>query len=89
MTHPARQPGQSFEDHQREVAAWCGYPDTEALNRDHDALHASLTRWLGIPSHSLAAARGEPHDPLLAGIEEDATLATQRLLAHHGTGVPE
>lgn len=88
MTHPLRQPGQSFDDHQREVATWCGYPDVAALNRDHDRLHAALTDWLGIPSHSLLAARGEAHDVKLAEIEENAVLATQRLLATHGAEVP-
>ena len=87
MTCPRQQPGQSFDDHQREVAEWIGC-SVGRMNRDHDALHASLCAWLGIPSHSLACAAGRPNDPDLAAMEEGAVMHVQRLLTHHGVGVP-
>lgn len=73
---------------QAATARWMGYPDAEAMNAAHDATHAALCRWLGVLSHSLMCARGESHDGKLAAIEEDAVLYLQRLMAHHGVGVP-
>ena len=88
MTHPIRQPGESFEAHQRVMAEWMGYPDVDAMNRDHDAAHEALCRWLGVRSHSLACARGEPFDTNLAWAEETAVLHIQLLMARHGVEVP-
>lgn len=77
-----------FATGQARTAAWMGYPDAEAMNRDHDALHGVLCAWLGIPSHALRCAVQFDHDPVLAGVEEDAVLHLQRLIAHHGVPVP-
>jgi hypothetical protein len=70
------------------MARWAGYDSVDALNHDHDPLHRALCRWLGIESHSMRCAEGEPYDTTLAGIEEEAVLCVQRLAAHHGVGVP-
>lgn len=91
MTHPIQRPGQSLCAHKREVADWMGYGSVEAMDRDHDATHASLCRWLGIPSYALKQARGEPLNPVeqrLADIEEDAALAVQRLAQSTGAVLP-
>lgn len=77
-----------FDCHQAATAAWMGYPDAAAMNAVHDPLHHALCGWLGVKSHSMADAAGEPHDPKLAGIEEAAVLHVQRLMAHHGVGLP-
>lgn len=77
-----------FEQQQDATARWMGYPDAAAMNADHDRVHGALCAWLGVTSHSLACARGEPFDPELAGIEEDAVLRLQRLMAYHKVGVP-
>lgn len=77
-----------FDAHQAETAKWMGYPSAVEMNRDHDPLHESLCRWLGVPSHSMACARGEPHDAALASFEEDAVLHLQRFMAHIKAGVP-
>ncbi len=77
-----------FAARQAATARWMGYPDAAAMNREHDRTHAALCAWVGVPSHSLACARGEPHDERLAGIEEDAVLHLQRFLAHAGVRVP-
>lgn len=78
----------TFDQHQAETAAWMGYPDAAAMNAAHDPLHRSLCRWLGVRSHSMACAAGEPHDPDLAAIEEAAVLHVQRLIARHGAEIP-
>ena len=77
-----------FDAHQAETAAWMGYPDAAAMNAAHDPLHRALCGWLGVTSHSMLCAGGEPHDATLAAMEEDAVLHTQRLIAHHRVGVP-
>lgn len=64
-----------------------GY-SVDEMNRDHDTLHARLCDWLGITSHSLMEARGEPLTPSqqeLAWWEEDAVLHLQRLIARSGS----
>jgi len=78
-----------FDAKQEATALWMGYPDVAAMNRDHDAAHAWLCDSLGVPSHSLACAKGEPYDALLATVEEEAVLHLQRLMAHHEVGVPQ
>lgn len=78
----------SLAAQQAATARWMGYPDAAAMNAAHDATHAALCGWLGVPSHSLACAQGEDHDARLAAIEEDAVLYLQRLMAHHHVGVP-
>lgn len=80
---PARRPGQSFDDHQAEVAAWTGCT-VEEMNAAHDVTHEALCGWIGVPSHSLACARGEEHDAEAAWKEEAAVVHVQRLMAHHG-----
>ncbi len=87
MTIPKRRIGQSLAAHQQEVAVWVGC-DVNRLNDTHDSLHAALTRWLDVSSHSLASASGKPHDARLAGIEETAVMHVQRLMIAHGVGVP-
>lgn len=68
---------------QAETARSLGYGnDVEAMNRDHDQLHGWLTMALGVPSWSLALARGEPmtiRQRKLAELEEQAVMACQRL----------
>lgn len=88
MTLPTRQPGESFEDHQAAVARWMGMASAAQMNADHDSLHRSLCRWLGVESHSMLCAEGKPHDAALAAIEEAAVLHLQRMPCHHGAGVP-
>ncbi|MGV0964185.1 MAG: hypothetical protein ACOYBT_09875 [Polynucleobacter sp.] len=58
------------------------------MNREHDPLHRALCGWLGVRSHSMADAAGEPFDPALSALEETAVLHVQRFMAHHNTGVP-
>lgn len=87
---PVQQPGQSFDAHQREVAAWLG-TDVATMNRDHDRLHAALCRWLGTESLALKIARGEAiplEQHRLANLKEDAVLYLQRFIVHARTGVP-
>jgi hypothetical protein len=78
-----------FDQHQATTAEWMGYPDAAAMNAVHDALHCALCDWLGIKSHSMADAAGEPFDPKLSAVEESAVLHVQRLMAHHGIGLPQ
>ena len=79
---PARRPDQSLDDHQAEVAAWVGC-SVERLNAEHDRTHEALCDWIGVPSHSLACARGEDHDADAAWKEEAVVMHLQRMLAHH------
>ena len=78
----------------RATAAALGYgegPDA-ALRccQDHDALHARLTAFLGIPeSFSLRQAAGLPVDAELAAIEEGAVMALQRLMIRGGGRMPD
>ena len=88
---PQRRPGQTFAEHQAEMAAWAGYPDAKALNRDHDPLHLALCAWLFVPSHALRSADGEvltPAERDLASLEEAAVLCVQRFMRHAGARVP-
>lgn len=56
--------------------------DVAALTRDHDALHAMLTAWLGMPfSYSLMLAAGCDVCPAMAALEEEAVLAVQEFKA--------
>jgi hypothetical protein len=78
----------------RDTARELGYGDGEAADRyamccDHDPLHALLCDWLGLPSHALRYAAGLAHDPRLAGLEEAAVLAVQKLTRAAGRAVPE
>ena len=87
---PQRAPGQSFADHQREMAEWLG-ASVDEMNRCHDPLHHSLCAWLGIPSHAMRIAAGEPVSPAEAGlaeVEEVAALCVQRLMHRAGATVP-
>lgn len=81
-----------MKETQAETARRLGYgEDVEAMNADHDPLHAALCRWLGVPSFALAAGRGEqlsPEQHELAALEEDAVLMVQRLMRAHGATVP-
>lgn len=89
---PRQRPGQSFEAHQDEMAAWMGYPDRDALNAAHDRLHASFCKWLGVESRSLRIGRGERlsgPEAHLAGLEEEAVLMTQRFICQAGLQVPK
>jgi len=75
------------------TARLLGYGDDwQAMDRDHDRLHAALCRWLGVPSHALEIAAGQslPFERhALANYEEDAVLFVQRLMRAHGVDVPE
>lgn len=76
-------------DEYRATARSLGYgDDTLAMAQDHDRLHVALCEWLGIESASLAVAAGASADSTLAGYEEDAVLAVQRLMRHAGVNVP-
>jgi hypothetical protein len=89
--HPAFEPGETFEQHQQAMAEWCGYRDADGLNADHDALHMSLARWLGVDSNAMRQASGAiltPGEAELAALEEDAVLSTQRYMKHAGASVP-
>lgn len=89
---PRQRPGQSFEAHQDEMAAWSGYPDRDTLNRDHDSLHKALCRWLGVDSQALREGAGEPlsePEMVLAGMEEEAVLHVQRWARHAGAEIPK
>jgi hypothetical protein len=89
--HPVPEPGETFEQHQQAMAEWCGYPDAYGLNADHDALHASFARWLGVASNAMRQASGAtltPGEAELAALEEDAVLSTQRYMKHAGASVP-
>jgi len=88
---PVRRPGQSFDNYQAEVARWLGC-DVFTMNATHDAIHASMCKWLGITSHALREARGERlsvAEADLAETEEFAALAVQRLIIQAGIGVPQ
>lgn len=76
----------SFAAHQVHTAERLGYGDDVAgMNRDHDPLHRALCAWLGVPC--LALPEGQPGS-YLAGIEEEAVLAVQRLMRAHCVAVP-
>lgn len=64
-----------------EMAERLGYgDDVSAMTREHDALHATLTDFLGMPhSFSLMQAAGEDVDATIAALEEAAVLAVQEL----------
>lgn len=87
MPIPSRQPGQSFDAHQAEVAAWLGCT-VERMNADHDALHEELCGAFGVESRAMRDARGEvinEADRHIANLEEEAVLHVQRwLVACHG-----
>lgn len=88
---PQRGPGQSLEAHQADVAFWLG-TEVRTMNIEHDRLHASFCKWLGIASHALRDARGEAltaHERHLAMLEETAVLHTQRLMCAAKVGVPK
>ena len=58
-----------------------GYPSVDEMTAEHDALHASLCEWLGLPSNSMKIARGEEvteAERELSYYEEDAVLHVQR-----------
>ena len=79
---PSRRDGQSFDDHQTEVAAWLGC-SVENMNRDHDALHEELCGAFGVESQALRDARGETltvDQKRVAALEETAVLHVQRWL---------
>lgn len=79
---PRRREGQSFESHQREMAAWVGCTVDE-MNAAHDTLHRELTAWLGTQSLALKQAAGEQltaEEQALADFEEEAVLHVQRFM---------
>lgn len=81
-----------FEAHQAAMARWMGYPDSEAMNAEHDELHAALARWLDAPSYALREASGDAltrEERALASMEEDAVLHLQRYIRHANAGVPQ
>jgi len=88
MTIPIRDPGESFEDHQANMARWIGVASAADMNATHDNLHRSLCRWLGVESHSMRCAEGLPHDAALAALEEQAVLYLQKFAPHAGARVP-
>lgn len=81
-----------FAQHQAATARWMGYPDADAMSRDHDALHLALSRFLGIRSQALRQARGESlsrEEQAIANLEEDAVMHVQRWMQHASGQVPE
>jgi hypothetical protein len=67
---------------QAETAEWMGCT-VDAMNAEHDGLHARLTDWLDAPSYSLREANGEVlegADAKIAGAEEAAVLVLQRYI---------
>jgi hypothetical protein len=67
----------------RALAEWMRYPSVEAMDADHDALHADLSLLLGITSQSLRLAAGETltsDEQDVAACEEAAVLHVQRWL---------
>lgn len=79
---PSRRDGQSFDDHQTEVAAWLGC-SVENMNKEHDALHQELCGAFGVVSQALRDADGEAltdAERRIAGLEEQAVLYVQRWL---------
>ena len=77
----SEQPGQA------ETAARLGYPNADAMNREHDAFHSLLAHWLGLPCsptlHAAASGRRYPH----WREEEDAVLAVQRFALAAGIDI--
>lgn len=77
--------GQEVHAHPREdqadTAMELGYgTDIEAMTRDHDPLHSRLMDWLKAPySYSLMLAAGCDVDRHIAGLEEEAVMAVQKL----------
>ena len=80
--------GMIFSGTQQEMAWQVGYDTVDEMNRQHDPLHVALCAWLGIPSESMKAAQGLPHDDYRGLIEEDAVMHVQRLLALWKIEVP-
>lgn len=79
--HPLQVEGQSFADHQQEMAVWMGCESVDDMNRCHDPLHAEMAQWMGCTSYSLLAAQGVTLSPALqriAELEEAAVLHSQR-----------
>jgi hypothetical protein len=64
---------------QRAQALALGYPDEQAMNRDHDPLHHLLALWLRWPMSPTLQAAGRGHASPLAWQEEAVVLALQRL----------
>jgi hypothetical protein len=80
----AEQPGQA------ETAKGLGYPDAEAMNRDHDLAHSLLCYWLGLPcSPTLRdVATGTPaHE--IHYLEEAAVMALCRFANATGVSLVE
>lgn len=76
----------AFAEQQLETAVQLGYgDDVAAMNRDHDPLHRALCFWLQVPCVALPEAQPGTE---LAGIEEAAVLAVQKLMRAHGVAVP-
>ena len=87
---PRRRHGQSFEEHQSDMAAWLG-TDVANMDRQHDPLHRAIAGWLGITSHAMRDAAGErltAREQALAVLEEAACLHLQRYLVNAGAEVP-
>lgn len=89
--HPQHREGQSFAEHQEEMARWLKHSSVDEMNRHHDRGHESLARWLGVASHALRAASGNcltAEEAALAGLEEDALLSLTRYANHAGVQLP-
>jgi hypothetical protein len=75
------------QDGQAEIAARLGYPNAEALNREHDLTHCLLAFALGLP-HSPTlreVARGKSHP--VWPIEEATVLAVQQYARAMGVDI--
>ncbi len=91
MTHPIRQPGQSMADHKREIAEWMGHASVAEMDAVHDHVHRAICSLIGVTSHAMRQASGEPLEPWeqhLANLEENAALAVQRFFAQSGGRLP-
>jgi hypothetical protein len=65
------------------LAEWMKYPSVDAMDADHDELHERICRAFGVPSFSLAKARGHKLTAIgedVAACEEAAVLHVQRWL---------
>lgn len=79
----------SYAETARDVGYGDGPDAALRMCQDHDALHALVCGWLGIPeSYSLRMTVGAEADLELAAIEEAAVMALQKLMMRGGGRMP-
>lgn len=79
-----------YDPAQIATAVELGYgADVLAMTRDHDAMHALLSDWLGLPaSLALEVAAGRRSDDDLSRLEEAAVLAVMAYMRRAGGRLP-